>query len=267
MSKVVLVTGASRGLGKRLVEYLSAHDYIVYAGFRRAEEIEGADKLWKSEKLNIRPLKLDVTLDEDCRRSVLQVVEEQGRLDVLINCAALVLSGRGENFSSQDYLNILNVNAVGPFRLIKEAIPPMRSQKTGRILNITSLNGLVALPGFSLYGSSKFCLESLGLSWRQELRKDGIWVTNVAPGAVISDDVRDEAKLSHVPMREKFWLARRLMPMLKPGEVVRTVAELIICPYPPGQVLLGRDTRVTTFLNRYLPQRLWDSLLSFVWSR
>lgn len=264
MKKIVLVTGCSRGLGRLLAVNLSTQGFIVYAGVREAEAKIALDEEWRKGKLDIRAVKLEVTSDEDCQNAVKKIISEEGRLDVLINNASVSLAGRGEEASVRDYLNVLNVNSVGAFRLIKEVLPYMKNQKSGRIVNITSLNGRVALPNFSLYSSSKFALEALGLALRQELRKYGVYVTNIAPGA-IANPKEESKKLPHKTLRERFWLANILMPMVTREEITKCVKSVILSSDPPAQIILGRDCQIATFLQRFLPQFLWDKLLSSIW--
>lgn len=262
-SKVILVSGCSRGLGKFLAEKLAAENFIIYAGVRKIDEVKLLQKTWKSSFPNIFPVKLDVINDEDCRQAVNKIILKEKRLDVLINNAAYTLVGPTDSFSAQEYLDILNTNTVGAFRLIKEVIPQMKKQKFGRIINITSLNGVLSLPNFGLYCSSKFALEALALAFRYELKPEKIWVTNIEPGAIARDGDK-EKKLPHVPAREKFWLIRTLMPMVTKEKIAQTAIRVIESSKPPARILLGRDAQITTFLQKFLPQKVWDSLLSFV---
>lgn len=263
---VIFITGCSRGLGKLLVETLALRDFVIYAGIKELADIKQLQTVWKKSHPTIHPIKLNIVLDKDCQRVVREIITNEGRVDILINNAAYGLVGPTNQFTPQEYLDILNTNAVGAFRLAREVIPVMRSQKKGRIINITSLNGLLSLPNFGLYSSSKFALEGLGLAMHYELKRSGIWVTNMAPGA-IARKAEPAKKLPHLPAREKFWLVRKLMPMISQEEVVEAILKVINNPRPPARVVLGRDAKIITFLQRFLPQRLWDSLLSFVWER
>jgi len=269
MSQVIFITGCYQGLGRLLVEKLASRGFVVYAGMRKPEHINKLKSFWESSHLNIHPVKIDVTLNQDCQKAVKKIIKDEGRLDVLINNAAYTLVGPTENFTSQQYLDILNTNTVGPFRLIREVIGQMRAQKSGRIINITSLNGVLALPNFGLYSSSKFALEALALALRYELKKEGIWVTNIEPGAIAQKSIKPKVikKIPHRPAREKFWILKILMPMVVQEEVVKTVEKIIDNPKPPARILLGRDAQITTFLQRFLPQPVWDWLLSFVWQK
>lgn len=266
MLQVVFISGCSRGLGKSLAETLASKGFVVYAGVRKQEDIKKLNSIWKNSFPTIHPIKLDITLDKDCQRAVKKIIVNEKHIDVLVNNAGYGLSGPTDRFTPQEYLDILDTNAVGAFRLIREVVPQMHSQKKGRIINITSLNGIVSLPNFGLYSSSKFALEALGLALRQELKKDGIWVTNIAPGAITSKTklIKD---LPHVPAREKFWIIKKLMPMVTQEEVVAAIERVINNPKPPARVIFGRDAQITTFLQRFLPQKLWDFLLSFVWQK
>lgn len=264
MLQVVFISGCSRGLGKCLAETLASKGFVVYAGIREPEDIRQLKATWKDSHSAIHPVKLDITVDNDCRKVVKKIVADEGQIDILINNAAYTLIGPTAHFTAQEYLDILDTNTVGAFRLIREVVPQMRSQKSGRIINMTSLNGILALPNFGLYSSSKFALEALALAMRYELKSDGIWVTNIEPGA-IAEKTKLIKRFPHVPAREKFWIIKKLMPMVTQEEVVVAIERVINNPKPPARVILGRDAQITTFLQRFLPQRLWDFLLSFIW--
>lgn len=266
MSQIVLITGCSRGLGKLLTETLTSKGFIVYAGLRKPGDVKRLKSLWKDSHPTIHTMKLDITVEEDCKKAIREIVVNEGRIDILINNAGYTLAGPVNGFTAQEYLDILNTNTVGTFRLIQEVVPQMRSQKAGRIINITSLNGLLVFPNFGLYSSSKFALEALGLALRYELKNSSIWVTNVEPGAIATESAPPK-KFSHVPVREKFWLIRKLMPMVTQEKVIKKIEKVINSSRPPARVIIGRDAKVTTFLQRFLPQRLWDFLLSLIWKR
>ncbi|MBU3957253.1 SDR family oxidoreductase [Patescibacteria group bacterium] len=265
-SQTILITGCSRGLGKFLAEFFADKDWVVYAGIRRPEDIKQLKFVWKESHPSIYPIKLDITEEKDCQRVVKKIVANKEQIDVLINNAAYSLTGPTADFTPKEYLDILDTNTVGAFRLIREVVPQMRSQENGRIINITSLNGIIALPNSGLYCSSKFALEALGFAMRYELKKDGVWVTNIAPGAITSER-KSVKRNSHLSARKRFWLINKLMPMVTQEKVARAVERVIKDPKPPVRVILGRDTQIITFLQRFLPQRLWDFLISFIWQR
>ncbi|OGM10393.1 hypothetical protein A2159_01945 [Candidatus Woesebacteria bacterium RBG_13_34_9] len=252
--KVVFITGASSGLGKVIADKLDSEGYVVYRGVKEQEEVR--------HKKDIR---LDISSDDDCAIAIEKIRKEESRIDVLINNAGYTLAGETCKFGSNEYLNILNVNSVGAFRLIKKVVPIMKKQRSGKIINITSLNGLVSLPNFGLYSSSKFALDAQGIALRYELAKDGIWVINVAPGAI--ENKEKSTNLPHKPAREKLWILKLLMPMISREEVSEKIEEIIKKPNPPARVILGNDAKITYFLQRFLPSCCWDKLMLYVWNK
>lgn len=264
MKKVILITGCSSGLGKCLAELLSQKGNLVYAGIRNDEERRKLTLQWKSQS-TLFPIKLDITSDKECADVVAKIIKEQKKIDVLINNAGYTLSGPVENFKSSDLMNLLNTNVVGSFRLIKEVTPFMKEKKSGHIITITSLNGLVALPNFSLYCSSKFALEGLTRSLVSEFAKYNINITNIEPGAMRGEVSPDkEKKLSHKPARERFAILKILLPIVTIETVAQKINEVIEMQSPPTSVLVGNDARITTLLQRFLPTSLWNKLLSFI---
>lgn len=270
MKRVVLITGCFRGLGKLLAETLAKKNFLVYAGVRLEEEAEKLRPVWKDARLSAFPIKLDVTSDVDCRKAIAKIIAKEKHLDILINNAAYTLTGPTTGFAVQEYLDILNTNAAGAFRLIKELVSQSRLKKEIRIVNITSLNGLIALPNFGLYCSSKFALEGLALSLRHELMRDNIWITNLEPGAICrkkEEAEKTDKNLPHIPARERFWIIGKLMPMISEEKFAETVENIINKPRPPAQVILGKDALILTFIMKFLPKKIWDYLLEFVWQR
>ena len=259
MRRIVLITGCSSGLGEKLAQVLSNQGHEVYAGARDPEKIQVTNKF-------IHPIKLDITKDSECSQAVKYVLGKEGKIDVLINNAGYSLVGSTSDFDPGEYQNILDTNAVGAFRLMRLVIPEMKRRKSGKIINITSLNGLISLPNFGLYSSSKFAIEALGQALRYELAKDNIGVTNVAPGAISSTSLKGKS-LPHRSAREKFFLLKVLLPMITQKEVVRKINSIIDNPHPPARVILGRDAKITYFLQKYLPFWAWDKLLLFVWNK
>jgi short-subunit dehydrogenase len=253
MKKVVLITGGSSGLGKQLVSFLRMKEYIVYSGVR------------KKDSSDAYSLSLDVTNFDQCEDAIKTIIQKEGRVDVIINNAGNTIVGPFENFSDKDFLQLLDVNTVGAFRLMKAVLPYMEKQKGGRIINITSLNGSVALPNFSLYSASKFALDALGSATRIEMSKKNICITNVAPGAMKRESSESKA-LPHKSAREKFLLLRLLMPIIEYKDVVQEVVKIIESKYPPLRVVIGNDAKITLLVQKILPASFFERLLQFVWN-
>lgn len=244
MKKIVLITGGTSELGQAIIREFTSANYKVYAPTSS---------------------KLDVQQDESCKMFISKILKKDGRIDILINCAGYSRSGPTTDFSSSDFLKIIDTNVVGAFRLIKEVVPSMKKRKLGRIVNITSLSGLVALPNFGIYSASKFALEALGLSLRYELEKCNIWVTNIAPGAIKSE-VIDSKPLRHRPFREKFRLLDFLMPMVTTDKIAKVALKVSEAKRPRASMVLGSDAKIVYALYRFLPRFFWDKLQFFVWN-
>lgn len=266
MKKIVLITGCSSGIGRLLVQKLSQKsNYLIYASIRSEADISKMKKIWKDNP-NIKVVKLDITKGEECHRTVELIKRSEKHLDVLINNAAYTLAGPSLEFEANDYINILNTNAIGPFMLMKEVVPLMKKFGRGKIINITSLNGLVTLPNFGLYSSSKFALEALSRALAVELNGTGISITNVEPGAIKFKEQISTNNLSHTSARDKFPLLRVLLPMVSDEVVVSAIVGVINKQNPPLGIILGRDAKIITFLNRYFPN-LWQKMIQEVWKR
>ncbi|MDP4092756.1 MAG: SDR family NAD(P)-dependent oxidoreductase, partial [Bacillota bacterium] len=169
--KVVLVTGASSGLGLAVANYLYQKGFNVYAGARsfKAESIER-----NSEGGILHKINLDVT-DQTSVGSVLKhITEQENTLDVLVNCAAYLVLGSVEETSFDEYNLVLNTNLYGALRMIKGVLPDMRQHKCGLIVNFSSINGLLGIPYQSAYVASKFAIEGMSECLSLELKNFGV---------------------------------------------------------------------------------------------
>ncbi len=172
---VVLITGASSGIGKACAELLSTRGYVVYGTSRRP--VEAAPPGYPM-------LELDVTRDDSVQRAVETVLSREGRIDVVVNNAGYALAGAAEDTSIEEARAQLDANLLGALRVCKAVLPSMRARRSGRIIQISSLGGQVGLPFQSLYSASKFALEGFTEALRQEVAEFGIEATLVQPGDV-----------------------------------------------------------------------------------
>jgi short-subunit dehydrogenase len=263
--ETVLVTGCSSGLGKSIAEYLSTKEYKVFAGMRTINK--NLINEWQKMYPGINPVRLDITSNKDCETVVGKIIKKEKRLDVIINNAGYALSGPVQRFLDVEFLSLLNTNVVGAFRLIKIISGHMRRQKYGKIINITSFCGRVALPNFSLYCASKFALEAMGEALYYEFAKENIQVTTIAPGAMT------ETKNAKIPNKKRAWqrdkslLLRLLMPALPYEKINRKIHAIIQSGSSPKSVLMGRDTSITFFTKRFLPNCIFDRLMFYVWNK
>ncbi|MBA6151175.1 SDR family oxidoreductase [Gelidibacter maritimus] len=173
MSKVVLITGGSSGIGKSIGEFLTEKGFIVYGTSRNPEG-------YLSSKFNL--VKLDVSDVDSIESAIQKVIAEQGHIDVLINNAGAGITGPIEEIPDAEIQRNFETNFFGPIRVIKAVLPQMRTQRSGLIINITSIAGYMGLPYRGVYSASKGALELLTEAFRMEIKDFNIQMTNVAPG-------------------------------------------------------------------------------------
>ncbi|TYQ00182.1 short-subunit dehydrogenase [Tenacibaculum adriaticum] len=179
--KVILITGASAGMGKDFVQTLLADRHTVYGAARRL------DKMGDIKNQGAKILGMDVADDASMVSGIETIIKNEGRIDVLINNAGFGLSGAIEDVSIAEAKYQMEVNLFGIGRLIQLILPQMRKQHSGKIINITSLGGKIAMPMGGWYHASKFALEGLSDSLRYEVKPFGIDVVVIQPGAVKSE--------------------------------------------------------------------------------
>lgn len=173
MGKVVLITGGSSGIGKSIGEFLHQKGFTVYGTSRNPERVENS----------VFPLvALDVRNTESIKKAVSEVIEKSGRLDIVINNAGVGITGPLEEIPSEEIKNNFETNLFGPIEVMKAVLPQMRAQKSGLIINITSIAGYMGLPYRSVYSASKGALELITEALRMETKSFGVQITNVAPG-------------------------------------------------------------------------------------
>jgi len=173
MQKVVFITGASSGIGKAIGEFLHHKNFIVYGTSRNPSKI----------KNSIFPLvALDVRDVNSIHTAIAEVLSITNRIDVVINNAGVGITGPLEEIPLEEIKNNFETNLFGPIEVMKAVLPQMRTQKSGLIINITSIAGYMGLPYRSVYSSSKGALELITEALRMEVKSFGIHLTNVAPG-------------------------------------------------------------------------------------
>jgi NAD(P)-dependent dehydrogenase (short-subunit alcohol dehydrogenase family) len=178
MENIVLITGASAGIGYAAAELLLKNGYKVYAGARRVERMKGLGAL------GARVLALDVTDEASLRSAVDLVIKEEGRLDVLINNAGYGAHGAVEDVPMAEARRQFDVNVFGLARLTQLALPHMRAQGSGRIVNISSIAGKITTPTGGWYHASKHAVEAYSDALRLEAAQFGIKVILIEPGHI-----------------------------------------------------------------------------------
>lgn len=269
--KAVLVTGASSGIGKATALVLDARGFKVFAGVRKDEDREA---LREEASDALTPLHLDVTERDAIGDALARVGEETGgRLFGLVNNAGLSLNGPLELTPAPEIRSLLEVNVVGLLAVTRGFIPLLRKAR-GRLVNISSGHGLLAIPDKSVYAASKFAVQAIGDSLRLELRPFGVSVSNLVVGkvdtAVLGKILRERERLAkaadpavlelYSPLFEFFDREVKDLPGIQPERVAQVVAQALTVSRPKSQYLVGPGARKMRNLSR-LPRWLREGLM------
>jgi short-subunit dehydrogenase len=272
---VVLLTGASAGLGLALSKFLVQTPYRLLLTARESSLHRfAAAGIRENERVRIYPL--DVTLIAQ-REAVVEFAQQLwGGVDILINNAGIAYRAVNEHVTDADRLDQLNVNYRGPLGLIRLVLPGMRQRRSGRIINISSVGGMVAMPTMALYSASKFALEGATEALWYEVRPFGIKVTLVQPGFIHSESFRNTryTPLSRIAMsnpndpyqahyRHMAGFITRFMERTRvtPEDVARRVLKVIEARNPPIRVAATLDAHLFAWMRRLLPRWLYHEVL------
>ena len=252
--KVVLVTGASSGIGEAIAARLAKDGHQVFGTSRKGGRTREGVEL----------LTLDVCSDASVQACVEGLLGKAGRIDALVNNAGYLLSGAIEEATLDEARAQLETNFFGVARMVKAVLPAMRQARTGRIVTVSSLAGLVPVPFWGFYNASKFAVEGYMETLRHELRPFGIRVAMVEPGAIRTPFYENpQAK----PLPEYApWRDRALKTMAHfaekapgPGLVAEVVARLVESRDPPLRSRITREASAFTFLRWLLPASAFEA--------
>ncbi|MEZ2221178.1 oxidoreductase [Rhizobium sp. RCC_161_2] len=246
-TKTFFITGVSSGFGRALAEAALADGHTVVGSLRSQADITEFEALKPGFAFGRL---LDVTDTAAIAPVIAGVENGVGAIDVLVNNAGYGHEGLLEESTIDDLRRQFEVNVFGPVALIQAVLPYMRQRRAGRILNITSMGGIVTFPGLSVYHGSKFALEGISESLGKEVKSLGIHVTAVEPGGFRTDwagrsMVRAERSISDYDEIFEPWRQRRLERSGKqlgdPKKAAQVMLRLIASENPPTHLLLGRD--------------------------
>ena len=256
---VAIVTGASGGIGEATARALHSAGYRVFGTYRRppAKRAPGIDYL-----------ACDVTSDESVQAAVGEVLSKTGRIDLLVNNAGVGLVAGAEESSLEQAKSLFEVNLFGLIRMTKAVLPTMRRQRAGRIVNISSVMGLIPAPFMALYSASKHAVEGYSESLDHEIRRSGIRVVLVEPaytrtsfeGNVYQADQRLEVYQSARANAESV-LRDEMKTADTPELVASAVVKASTEANPHRRYAAGRTARQVSLLRRFVPESAFDRSL------
>lgn len=261
---VVLITGASSGIGKAAATKLAKHGYRVY-GTSRKEPQEGNTVFFNESKGFFKLIQLDVCIDESVKKAVEFVLLKEGTIDILINNAGYGIAGSVEDTSFNEAFSQFDTNFFGVHRMCKSVLPIMRKNKCGIIINISSVAGIISIPYQSMYSASKYALEAMSEALRSEVRQFGIKVVLIEPGDTNTGFTNNRQLVAAADENSvyKDSFSKSINTMAKdelngpePDIVVRSVLKILNQKNPPVRVAIGVSYKVIAFIKRFLPSRL-----------
>jgi NAD(P)-dependent dehydrogenase (short-subunit alcohol dehydrogenase family) len=199
---VALVTGSSSGIGFETALLLARSGFHTYASMRNLEKSKNITEIANTEKLPLQVIQLDVNDDKSVKDAIDKIVAENRRIDVLVNNAGYGLFSPIEDVTLDQVKGQFETNFFGVVRVTKEALPIMRKQRKGTIVNVSSGAGRVGVPVYSAYVASKFALEGLSESMRYELKEFAINIVIIEPG-VIKTNIVENLKTADIRSRSK----------------------------------------------------------------
>lgn len=260
MKKVVLITGASSGIGKSIATYLHSKNYKVYGTSRNPDKLE----------VPFSMVALDVTNTSSIHKAVEEVVSLEGKLDVLINNAGKGITGPIEDTPTDEMRANFETNFFGAIEVMKAVLPTMRSQKNGLIINTTSIAGYMGLPFRGIYSASKGALELVTEALSMEVKQFGINVVNAAPGDFATNIA---AGRYHTPVYEKSAYKEKYAENLAlmdshvdsgkdPVIMAKAIEKIIETKNPRIHYKVGAFMeKFSIVLKRALPDKVYEKLL------
>tara|TARA_B100001146_G_scaffold140493_1_gene123255 strand:- start:364 stop:1182 length:819 start_codon:yes stop_codon:yes gene_type:complete len=263
--KVVLVTGASSGIGEATAQTLCDAGWKVYAGARRIDKMEAL------EAKGVHTMKLDVTTEESMTECVAKILSKEDRIDALVNNAGYGSYGSLEDVPMEEARYQFEVNVFGLARLTQLVLPNMRERKRGKIINVSSIGGKLGEPHGCWYHATKFAVEGLSDSLRMELQQFNIDVVVIQPGAIKTEwggiarenmlkisghTVYGNLANKHIAMLEKFDGQGS-----EPSVIADTILTACMSAKPKTRYAIGNSAGMMLFMKKVLPDRLFDKMM------
>lgn len=266
MKKVVLVTGASSGIGKETAKLLVKEGFVVYGAARRIE------KMAELKACGIKLLVMDVTDEDSMVDGINEIIKNENRIDVLVNNAGYGSYGALEDVPLSEARYQFEVNIFGLARLTQLVLPTMRAQRSGKIINVSSIGGSLGEPHGSWYHATKFALEGMSDSLRMELKQFGIDVVVIKPGAIITEwntIARENMKKvsgktvygnlveKHVKMFERADGKMGSHPIV----IAKVIKKAALARDPKTRYAAGGGATLILFVRRILSDKMFDKMM------
>jgi NAD(P)-dependent dehydrogenase (short-subunit alcohol dehydrogenase family) len=260
-SKIVLITGASSGIGRACAAHLADLGHRVYGTSRRPAQ----------DGLPFTMLQMDVTDDTSVQQAIQTILDEQGRIDVVVNNAGIGYGGSVEDTSIEQAHATLETNCFGALRVCHAVLPSMRAQGSGTIINVGSIGGLIGLPYQGLYSASKYALEGMSEALRMEVKRFGVNVVLLEPGDICTEFTANRLSTRSVKEGSVYHeaYARALERIesderngAKPKVVARTVSRIVASPSPKLRYFAGPFyEKLAVIVKRLLPAGLFERIV------
>jgi NAD(P)-dependent dehydrogenase (short-subunit alcohol dehydrogenase family) len=244
-SRVWFITGASTGFGRLLAEELLRRGERVIA---TARDISKVEDLTRAHPENGRAFALDVTKPNQITSVAEKAIAAFGHIDVLVNNAGYGVNGAIEEVSDDEFEPMFQTNIYGLIRTTRAFLPHFRERRSGHILNLSSIGGLVGLPGWGFYNATKFAVEGFSEALAAEMKPLGVYVTLIEPGAFRTDFLGRSGKLAERELPEYAETAGKAREYLKtqsgkqqgdPQKAIEAMIAVVDSPEPPVHLLLG----------------------------
>ena len=274
-TETILITGATDGLGRAAALLLAERGYRVFAAGRSAEKRAQLDSLAKEKRLPLETLEMDVSDDRSVERAVAVVHQKTGQIDVLINNAGLAYFATVEDMNMEDWRRQFETNFFGVVRVTRAALGKMRERRSGRIIMISSVSGLVTPPAQGAYSASKHAMEGLSNALRHELYPFRVKTILIEPGYIVTNIQQTAVELAQ-PYQEKIqkgayakvyrgcWAGAnrsRAKSKTTPEDCARVILRAIEAPKPKARYAVTPLSTAIQWAKRVLPDSAMDALI------